>query len=116
VKTFDVLASAPRRRILALLALGEATAGALATALAGEFGLSQPGASQHLRVLREAGFAAVRREGARRVYALTPDAFAELDGFVEDLRGGWMRRMDALGLEIARGRRAERESGNERVG
>ena len=41
-----------------------------------EFGISQPAVSQHLRVLREAGFATVRPEGTRRLYAVDPGSAA----------------------------------------
>lgn len=33
-----------------------------------EFGISQPGVSQHLKVLRESGFTTVRPDGNRRFY------------------------------------------------
>ena len=62
-----------RRRILELLADGEMTSGAVCAVIQGEFGISQPAVSQHLRVLRDSGFATVRPEGARRLYAVDPD-------------------------------------------
>ena len=69
---FDVLGDPVRRRILELLAAGELTSGDLTAAVRAEFGISQPAVSQHLRVLREHGFATVRPEGARRLYAVAP--------------------------------------------
>ena len=60
---FDVLGDPVRRRILELLADGERTAGAVGAVVQQEFGISQPGVSAHLRVLRDAGFATVRPEG-----------------------------------------------------
>ena len=64
---FDVLGDAVRRRILELLADGELTAGAVTAHIQDEFGISQPAVSQHLRVLRESGFATVRPEGTRQI-------------------------------------------------
>src|SRR6266511_3795242 len=61
-----------RRRILVLLADGERAAGEVSTVIQEEFGISQPGVSQHLRVLRDNGFTTVRAEGARRLYSVDP--------------------------------------------
>lgn len=60
---FDVLGDPVRRRILELLADGEQSSGAVTNAIKQEFGISQPAVSQHLRVLRDSGFATVRAEG-----------------------------------------------------
>ena len=57
---FDVLGDPVRRRVLELLAAGELTSGDLTATVRAEFGISQPAVSQHLRVLREHGFASVR--------------------------------------------------------
>lgn len=102
---FDVLGDPVRRRILELLADGEQTSGAVSAVIAEEFGISQPGVSQHLRVLREHGFATVRAEGTRRVYAVDAAPLQELDVWLEPYRRFWAQRMDALDTEIRRGRR-----------
>jgi DNA-binding transcriptional ArsR family regulator len=65
---FDVLGNPVRRRILELLAEGELTSGAIVEVVQDEFGITQPAVSQHLRVLRESGFASAKAEGPRRVY------------------------------------------------
>ena len=57
---FDVLGDPVRRRILELLADGEVSSGEIAAVVQAEFGISQPAVSQHLKVLRESGFATVR--------------------------------------------------------
>ena len=62
---FDVLGEPVRRRILELLADGEQTSGALCAVIQHEFGITQPGVSAHLRVLRDSGFATARAQGAR---------------------------------------------------
>jgi DNA-binding transcriptional ArsR family regulator len=104
----DVLGDPVRRRILELLAEGEAQAGDLGRVIHAEFGISQPGVSQHLRVLRESGFATVRPEGTRRLYALDPQPLAEADAWFDAFRQFWQPRLDALGTELARGRRERR--------
>jgi DNA-binding transcriptional ArsR family regulator len=108
VHAFDVLGDPVRRRILELLADGEQPAGAVAAVVQAEFGISQPGVSQHLRVLRENGFATVRPEGARRLYAVEPAPLEELDRWLERYRRFWDQRLDALGTELRRGRRERR--------
>ncbi|TDD55019.1 ArsR family transcriptional regulator [Nonomuraea terrae] len=105
---FDILGDPVRRRILELLAEGEQTSGAITDVIRAEFALSQPAVSQHLRVLRENGFASVRAEGARRFYAVDPTSLSEVDVWLDRFRGFWDQRLDALGTELARGRRASR--------
>ena len=104
----DILGDPVRRRILELLADGEAQAGELGRGIQAEFGISQPAGSQHLRVLREAGFTTVRAEGARRLYAIDPAPLAAADEWFDAFRRFWQPKLDALGTELARGRRQRR--------
>jgi DNA-binding transcriptional ArsR family regulator len=108
VEAFGVLGDPVRRRILELLATGERPAGDLAAAMQGEFGLTQPAVSRHLRVLRESGFATVRSAGTRRLYALDGTGLDHAQGWLGDLRGQWSQRLDAIDTELARGRRRTR--------
>jgi DNA-binding transcriptional ArsR family regulator len=108
VHAFDVLGDPVRRRILELLAGGEQASGWLTATIQEEFGISQPAVSQHLRVLRESGFATVRADGARRLYAVDAVPLREVDAWLEQFRGFWSQRLDALGTEIARGKRERR--------
>lgn len=89
---FEVLASDTRRSILDLLAEGERSAGEIEGAL----GLSQPGTSKHLRVLREAGLVVVRREAQSRIYRLEPDGFREVLAWAERYRRFWRDRLGRL--------------------
>jgi DNA-binding transcriptional ArsR family regulator len=107
----DVLGDPVRRRILEVLADGEQAAGTVVDVVGAEFGISQPAVSQHLRVLREHGFARVRADGNRRLYALEATALHEADGWLEQFRPFWAQRLDALGTELARGRRDRRPDG-----
>ena len=106
---FDVLGDPVRRRIVEALADGELAAGEIATRVQEEFGISAPAVSQHLRVLREHGFATVRAQGTRRLYALDARPLAELDAWLHPYRGLWAQRLDALDTEGRRGRRTRRE-------
>ena len=107
---FDVLGDPIRRRILELLASGERSAGDLGAVVQAEFGISQPAVSQHLRVLREHGFASVRADGTRRLYAVDTAPLEEIDDWLAAYRRFWVQRLDALETEVARGRRARRAS------
>jgi DNA-binding transcriptional ArsR family regulator len=108
VHAFDVLGDPVRRRILELLADGEVSSGAITGVIQGEFGISQPAVSQHLKVLRESGFATVRPEGTRRLYAVDAEPFRELDGWLDGFRHFWNQRLDSLATELARGKRERR--------
>lgn len=104
----DVLGDPVRRRLLELLADGERSAGELGETVQREFGISQPAVSQHLRVLRESGFATARPDGTRRLYAIDPAPLEAADGWFDPFRRLWQPHLDALGTELARGRRARR--------
>jgi DNA-binding transcriptional ArsR family regulator len=105
---FDVLGDPVRRRILELLADGERAAGEVTAVIQREFSISQPAVSQHLRVLRDNGFATVRAEGARRLYAVDPTPLREVDMWLERYRRFWTPHLDALATELARGKRERR--------
>ena len=97
---FNAIAEPQRRQILALLQTGERPV----TDLAAELGMTQPGASKHLRVLRHVGLVRDRKCGKQRVYALDArglrpvhewvvgferfwnESFNRLDAYVQDLK------------------------------
>ena len=106
---FEVLGDPVRRRILELLADGELPAGAVTATVQDEFGITQPAVSQHLRVLRESGFATVRPAGARRLYAVEDAPLREVDAWLDRVRAFWTPHLDALATEVARGRRRRRD-------
>jgi DNA-binding transcriptional ArsR family regulator len=96
---FDVLGDRVRRRILELLSDGERSAGEVYAVIRAEFGISQPAVSQHLRVLRLNGFAVVRADGARRLYAVDPTPLQEVDRWLEPYRRSWTAHLDAPGTD-----------------
>jgi DNA-binding transcriptional ArsR family regulator/uncharacterized protein YndB with AHSA1/START domain len=89
---FEVLVEPHRRRILDLLRGGEQTVGDLVA----ELGISQPGVSKHLRVLRRAGLVEVRADGQRRRYRLRTEPLREIDDWLAPYRAAWSDRLDAL--------------------
>src|SRR6187549_2994333 len=105
---FGVLGDPVRRLILELLADGEVSSGDIAAVVQGEFGISQPAVSQHLKVLRDNGFATVRPSGARRLYAVDAAPFQEVDDWLDPFRRFWGQRLDSLATELVRGKRERR--------
>ena len=97
-----------RRRILELLALGEQSSGAITEAVRADFGISQPAVSQHLKVLRDNGFATVRPEGTRRLYAVDDTALRDADAWLGQFRRFWAPPADAPATQVARGKRPRR--------
>ena len=103
----DTLGDATRRSIFESLKSGPRSVGELAEGLP----VSRPAVSQHLRVLRDSGFASVRAEGARRLYSVETRALRDVDAWLERFRRLWDQPLDALATEIARGKRARRPRG-----
>jgi len=108
VHAFDVLGDPVRRRILELLADGEQSSGAIGAIVQAEFGITQPAVSQHLKVLRDSGFATVRPDGARRLYAVDAEPFREVDAWLDHFHRFWGQRLDSLATELARSKRERR--------
>jgi DNA-binding transcriptional ArsR family regulator len=92
ITTFDALADPTRRRILDLLRDRPRLVGELVNQL----GMSQPGISKHLRVLRNAGLVRSRHDAQRRWYELRPEPLAEIDAWLETYRHLWTARLDQL--------------------
>jgi DNA-binding transcriptional ArsR family regulator len=91
-QVFHAVAEGSRREILDLLTAGPRAVGEIAA----ETRLSQPNASRHLRVLREAGLVEPRVDGQRRIYELRPAGLAELIGWVAPYQRLWQGSLDAL--------------------
>jgi DNA-binding transcriptional ArsR family regulator len=106
---FDVLGDPVRRRLLELLAETERSSGDMTAIVQAEFGITQSAVSQHLKVLRDSGFATVRTDGARRIYAVEAGPMREVDAWLDRFRGFWTPKLEALATEVARGKRRRRQ-------
>ena len=100
----QALSDPSRRAVLDALSEGPATASELAALLP----IARPGASRHLRVLRDAGLVEVRQEAQFRIYSLRTEPLEQLDVWLDRYRSMWTQRMEALHTEIARGKRERR--------
>jgi DNA-binding transcriptional ArsR family regulator len=96
--TWSALADPHRRAALELLRERPRSVGELVVGL----GLTQPGTSKHLRVLREAGLVTARTDAQRRVYAIDPRPFAEFDSWLAPYRRMWDKHLDALERHLDR--------------
>ncbi len=109
---FDVLADPVRRSILEILKEGEHASGEIVEIIAKDFGISQSAVSQHLKVLRDNGFANVTAAGARRIYTLDPAPLSEVDRWLSPFRDFWGPKLEALATEVARGKRRRKARRN----
>lgn len=94
----EAIAEPTRRRILDAVRMSECSVNDLVERI----GMSQPGVSRHLRVLREAGLVEVRRDAQRRLYRLHAEPLRDLDAWLEPYRAEWSTRLDALERHLER--------------
>ena len=104
----DIFGNPVRRRILELLGRGEHSSGEVVEVIQREFGITQAAVSQHLKVLRDNGFASVRADGARRIYAVEAKPLRDMDAWLDRFRQLWQPKLEALATEAARGKRKRR--------
>jgi len=94
----EAIAEPTRRRILDTVRDGECSVGDLVA----HIGMNQPGVSRHLKVLRDAGLVAVRRDAQRRLYRVRAEPLQDLDAWLEPYRAEWSGRLDALERHLER--------------
>jgi DNA-binding transcriptional ArsR family regulator len=102
----QAMANRGRRTMLRLVRDGERTSSALAEAA----GLSRSAASQHLRILREAGLVHVRVDGNRRLYSADVERLAALRTALDDFWGDRLASLKQSAEDEAR-RKGRRRSG-----
>ena len=95
---FQILADPTRRRLVDALRDGERSVSELVEVV----DIGQPGVSRQLAILQDARFVVVRPEGRRRLYALRPDRFRELDDWMMGYRGMWEARLNRFAAELDR--------------
>ena len=94
----EAIVAPPRRRILDAVRTQERSV----TELVERLGMSQPGVSRHLRILRDAGLVTVRSDAQRRLYGLRSEPLRDLDDWLEPYRTEWSTRLDALSRHLER--------------
>jgi DNA-binding transcriptional ArsR family regulator len=93
---FEALADPTRRRIVEALRDGEQQVNDIVR----QAGIHQSGVSRHLRILLDSGFVSVRPKGQRRLYALRPEPFRELETWLAGYRRLWEARLDRFGAAL----------------
>jgi DNA-binding transcriptional ArsR family regulator len=104
---FQVLADPTRRRIVEALGAGESQVGDVVD----KAGVHQSGVSRHLRILSDAGFVSMRPDGQRRLYALRPEPFREMDEWLARYRALWEARLDRFGHALEKKRQRTKQRG-----
>lgn len=112
IDAFQTLADPTRRRILEALLGGEHAV----NDIVGRVDIHQSGVSRHLRILEDAGFVRVRPDGSKRFYSLRPEPFQEIDAWMARYRSLWEARLDKLGEELERRRKARENAQREKKG
>ena len=102
---FNAIAEQQRREILVRLQAGEEPV----TQLAQELGMSQPGASKHLRVLREVGLVRDRKAGKQRLYGLDPRGLRSVHEWTGGFERFWSESFDRLDEYVQDLKQARRE-------
>jgi len=110
VDVFHTLADPTRRLVIDALRNGEKQVNDIVERV----GIDQSGVSRHLRILLEAGFVSKRPEGQRRLYALRPNRFRELDAWLDQYRGLWEARLDRFGAALVERQEKHRNIGKEK--
>ena len=95
---FEVIAEPNRRAILSLLVSSQQSVGEIERQLR----MPQPTVSNHLRVLREAGFVESTVDAQRRLYRLKPEPLQEVDDWLDQFRRFWSAHLDALERHLDR--------------
>jgi DNA-binding transcriptional ArsR family regulator len=105
IDVFQTLSDPTRRRIVEVLRDGEQQVGEVV----GQAGIHQSGVSRHLRILHDSGFVSVRPDGQRRLYALRPEPFRELEGWLIPYRKLWDQRLDRFGAALEKKHQGQRD-------
>ncbi len=109
MNVFSILSDPVRRRILERLIDRDLSSGEVVDVVGQEFGITQSAISQHLKLLRDNGFASVSVEGTRRIYSLETTGLQDLDQWLSPFRRFWGPKFEALAKEVARGKKKRRK-------
>jgi DNA-binding transcriptional ArsR family regulator len=93
---FKALADPTRREILSLLRDGGSTVGEIA----GNFRMSRPAVSKHLRQLREAGLVIDRAVGTTRVCELNAEPLHAVDDWLSVYKVLWKKKLLRLKAHV----------------
>jgi len=91
---FQVIADPSRRQMMQLLSKDSMTI----NALAGNFDMSRPAVSKHIKIMYTAGFISITDIGRERYCTLKQDGFNELQGFINYFDKFWLGKLKKLDI------------------
>jgi DNA-binding transcriptional ArsR family regulator len=97
-EVFSAISCPARRRILDLLAEGDQPV----KQIAGQFEMSRPAISQHLRILLAAGLVAEGRHGRENRYRLVPERLAPVRDWIAHYERFWDDNFKRLQAHLAK--------------
>jgi DNA-binding transcriptional ArsR family regulator len=97
-EVFGAISHPARRRMLDLLADGERPV----NVLAGNFEMSRPAVSQHLRILLDAGLVTEQRYGRERRYRLVPERLGPVRDWIKHYERFWDEHLQRLHEHLTR--------------
>jgi DNA-binding transcriptional ArsR family regulator len=100
---FEILADPTRRRIVEVLRSGEHAVNDIVE----QVGIDQSGVSRHLHILQKAGFVEVHPDGPKRIYALRPEPFNELETWLRQYQQSQRESFSRLDAHLERMRKKE---------
>ena len=96
---FKAVADPTRRAIIDLLAASELSSGAVAE----HFAMSRPAVAKHLRVLRNSGLVAVRREGRQKINRLEHNGLKVIADWTAHYEKFWDQKLGQLKSKVEAG-------------
>jgi DNA-binding transcriptional ArsR family regulator len=106
VEAIAALGDPTRRAIFECVAEGPKSVGEIA----GEFSVSRPAVSQHLRVLKEAGLVTDKADGTRRIYQIRQQGIQAIHGYLDQMWNQAMAAFQAEAVRVAGSRIQRRQS------
>jgi DNA-binding transcriptional ArsR family regulator len=107
---FQAIADPNRRAILGLLADHKLTL----NGVAGNFDISRPAISRHVRILTECGLVIIRQQGRERYCEVQLDKLNEVSGWVEQYRKFWEEKLDALEKYLTKIQKKDKKYGRKK--
>jgi len=97
---FQAIADPTRREIINMIAHRSLNL----NAVAGNFDVSRPAISKHIKILTECGLITIRQEGRQRFCEANLKSLVEVSSWVDQYSAFWTARLDALEAYLDKGR------------
>jgi len=95
---FQAIADPTRREILNIISRGSLNL----NSVAGNFDISRPAISKHVKILTECGLIMIKQQGRERYCEANLQSLNEVFTWVEQYRIFWTRKLDALEMHLVK--------------